>query len=808
MREHHDSCKSAQPHTPVTNGSVNGHRMLHHGSGKGGSTSQHTLESALAALGPIHGGWQGKTSPPTVRGLRNLGNSCFLNSILQALTHTAPLAQLCVDKLHSRSCVLTSTKQACAFCIIERHIVAALSTNDGGGLHDSGSGVGGDGHYNNHGGSSWYGYDKDAISPNEVICNLHLLARHFVHGRQEDAHELLRLSLEAMDKSCLYNCGRPLVGGMGTTPGPERPFPPTVIERIFQGKFQNQVKCLGCGYESNTYDPFLDMSLELPHVDSVDAALDLFTKEERLDGDNCYHCSHCKRLCPALKRLSVHEAPAVLVVHLKRFNVFGGKINRNVRFDEQLSLRGHMSRNAPEKHGPTYRLYAMVVHAGASVGSGHYYAFARKLARRVDVHHGEWHGHRHDRTRQHGDLGVGQLRKGCRGDLGEGGSSGCGTGDGWGSGNSGGDRHGGDRSGHDWHILDDSSVQPCSHQEVLTEQAYILFYERADGEGLPPHAVAPLSSWGDEALLREVCLPGPGNPLTAKGVGQGDSRLEDDDAKSAKRRKSNDRQNGGGALSFDLSKDDDDKNDISAVTMRVNEAAVIAVSNDNDGSCPVIGPQLPPKRYRRQVENGPDGVYVSFASQNTPIQQRGGSNRGDSVLVPLKTPTTLSRRTLSADAAVTAEPSERASAVDAMRVISATKSSASFCGPLQSAGAVVPATLSKVQLSGLSATPTPRRAVERFLKEGKVSMITEASDAVLRDLFAAYDDSDVDEDDEDDGDIGVANSADCTTGPHGIKKRKADEYEVGCFSGVAKAFGKAFNIKSKVARPNSERRGD
>ena len=138
-----------------------------------------------------------------------------------------------------------------------------------------------------------------AMAPSEVFNNMHLLARHFTRGRQEDAHELLRLvspqilpvcsyctsqplslphatraaalgqstnpliqivfsyflpltsltcdsllslsqTLEAMDNSCLRNCGRPLVGGEGSAPGPQRRLPPTVVERIFQGKFQNQ----------------------------------------------------------------------------------------------------------------------------------------------------------------------------------------------------------------------------------------------------------------------------------------------------------------------------------------------------------------------------------------------------------------------------------------------------------------------------------------------------------------------------------------------------------------------------------------
>ena len=37
----------------------------------------------------------------------------------------------------------------------------------------------------------------------------------------------------------------------------------------------------------------------------------------------------------------------------------------------------------------------------------------------------------------------------------------------------------------EWHRLDDHSVLPVSRREVFDESAYMLFYERCDGE-LPP----------------------------------------------------------------------------------------------------------------------------------------------------------------------------------------------------------------------------------------------------------------------------------------------------------------------------------
>ena len=280
-----------------------------------------------------------------------------------------------------------------------------------------------------------------------MFDNLRLLAQHFVRYRQEDAHELLRLTLDAMDRSCLVNCGRPPVGGGSLDPAnPARAMPPTVVERVFQGRFRNRVTCGGCGRDSDAHDPFLDVSLELARgVGSVDEAFDAFVAEETLEGENAYECERCGGLRPATKRLTVHEAPAVLVVHLKRFDHWGGKIDARVAFSDVVSLRGRMSDDAEEsERPPVYRLYAAIVHAGGSVDGGHYYAYARRI-----------------------EAGEGADDEG------------------------------------EWYAMDDSSVRRASLAEVREEQAYVLFYERAPGIPPPPHAVAPIESWGRDALGKE-----------------------------------------------------------------------------------------------------------------------------------------------------------------------------------------------------------------------------------------------------------------------------------------------------------------
>lgn len=89
---------------------------------------------------------------------------------------------------------------------------------------------------------------------------------------------------------------------------------------MFGGYLRSQVKCTECGAESNTFDANLDISLDIKHARSVSRALAEFTKPEILDRANMYMCAKCKRKVVAHKRFTIHTTPAVLAIHLKRFD--------------------------------------------------------------------------------------------------------------------------------------------------------------------------------------------------------------------------------------------------------------------------------------------------------------------------------------------------------------------------------------------------------------------------------------------------------------------------------------------------------
>ncbi|EDW72994.2 uncharacterized protein Dwil_GK17299 [Drosophila willistoni] len=283
-------------------------------------------------------------------GMINVGNTCYLNSTLQALFHIPALANwLNSEQSHLENC------------------------NIGG---ESGGGGGGGG--GNNGGFCIIcamaktlqstQSNASAIRPYHIYSKLKQICKHMVIGRQEDAHEFLRFLVEAMEKAYLmrYRNYKELDQLVKET---------TPLNQIFGGYLRSEVRCLSCNHVSITFQHFQDLLLDIRKSDTLDEAFDGYFSRERLE-DMGYKCEGCKKKVSATKQFSLQRAPITLCIQLKRFSMIGNKLTKQISFKPRIDLSRFAARS-PTAQGQlplTYRLVSLVTHLGVSQHCGHYTA--------------------------------------------------------------------------------------------------------------------------------------------------------------------------------------------------------------------------------------------------------------------------------------------------------------------------------------------------------------------------------------------------------------------------------------------------
>ena len=168
----------------------------------------------------------------------------------------------------------------------------------------------------------------------------------------------------------------------------------TVVQRIFGGKISTTCVCLSCKSKSISIDSFRDLALSFPEKKpddddwnattsyTVQDLLDYYftTEQLTLDGDNQYNCDNCKIFCDGVRCTELLQSPKNLILTLKHFHYdqrqhTRSKLNHKMLHNEEITVK---VRSGQEVRAVDYKLYAAVVHSGRSLDSGHYYTFARE----------------------------------------------------------------------------------------------------------------------------------------------------------------------------------------------------------------------------------------------------------------------------------------------------------------------------------------------------------------------------------------------------------------------------------------------
>ena len=149
------------------------------------------------------------------------------------------------------------------------------------------------------------------------------------------------------------------------------------IWKLFYGVHVSQLECIETGEKfSMVPEPFFIINLSIPinnKCPTLVDCFDLYVKGEIMDGDNCVE-KRGKKVA-ANKNIMFWNFPDILVIDIKRFNSMNRKNQVMVDFPlENLNLSKYVI--GYEKNKYVYDLYGVCNHSGSVMG-GHYTSFVK-----------------------------------------------------------------------------------------------------------------------------------------------------------------------------------------------------------------------------------------------------------------------------------------------------------------------------------------------------------------------------------------------------------------------------------------------
>tara|TARA_R100001163_G_scaffold65830_1_gene65391 strand:- start:1882 stop:3042 length:1161 start_codon:yes stop_codon:yes gene_type:complete len=316
--------------------------------------------------------------------LVNLGNTCFLNSVIQALYYTIPFRKFILSGKYQ-----TNERMWNEFVNLIK--------------------MGSSGNYR--------------MTPNSFFGAFALRKRKFNHD-QEDAHETLIFLLSAFHEtlieknmkfydttpvSCLDDrqiIKKSLKELNATTKVSE-------INRIFMIQLQQRTQCLQCERTSFRFPISYELVLPLENTSSYRSLYHLIKdscSRETLQGEESYHCDHCCEKCNenndkdnsndnsknksenmkctktnALKKTNFFRLPDSLIVVLGRFKAsYNARLgmmhySKNEKMIDYPVLNLDLTDYCkyPDSPKQLYDLYAVTCHIGSTPHGGHYYTIAK-----------------------------------------------------------------------------------------------------------------------------------------------------------------------------------------------------------------------------------------------------------------------------------------------------------------------------------------------------------------------------------------------------------------------------------------------
>ncbi|CAJ1989996.1 ubiquitin carboxyl-inal hydrolase [Leishmania donovani] len=296
------------------------------------------------------------------RGIVNLGNTCYMNSVLQVLNST-PLGQYFLTDAYVSHLLNTKgklTRLINSFSFVIRE----LNRSD----------------------------CKFSVSASPFKSALGDYYEGFQNSSQQDANEFLRVVLDGIHGALNVNDSNRIEfpeidNSKGTDDELARRYwgqyyqkNSSVIVDYCAFQERSAIVCPSCCHQSRSFNVSLSIEIPIPRTSSkvsLDDCFAAYCREEILDDSSMYMCPNCHQKVNARKQLLFYSAPPVLFITLKRFRCYGdfttaSKVNSSVFFSKTLNIASYMCSSFSKTK---YHLVGIINHQGNMYG-GHYTADA------------------------------------------------------------------------------------------------------------------------------------------------------------------------------------------------------------------------------------------------------------------------------------------------------------------------------------------------------------------------------------------------------------------------------------------------
>nr|CAH0109148.1 unnamed protein product [Daphnia galeata] len=297
-------------------------------------------------------------------GLVNEGNTCFINTTLQALA-SCPIFIWWIDSILTRKS--SNTTDVYLGTTSSLNLTMAVINNQ---------------------------HQTISAHPFNTKQLIQSLEKHGwnLKSEEQDAHEFFNMLFTTIDEEINSKKSK-IAKGISIN---ELTSTTNVCQSTpsspFRGYLASQLCCLTCGHKSVRYDAFECLSIPLPKLDvrnaftmlNVEGLLKQFLAAETVGEVQCDNCSVENGKSVFVKQLSLGKLPQCLCLHIQRCDwTNGGQLTKRqdlVKFSEELNVGNfvYTNRLSGNFKPVPYRLRAVVEHLGMA-DSGHFVTFRRNV---------------------------------------------------------------------------------------------------------------------------------------------------------------------------------------------------------------------------------------------------------------------------------------------------------------------------------------------------------------------------------------------------------------------------------------------